>query len=313
MFKLAHLSDPHIGPLPAPRLIELLNKRISGFLSWHLNRRKLHKMLALKIVADDIKAHRPDHIALTGDLINISLPGEYENAFRWLTEFGRPDSITFVPGNHDAYIAKAWEAGIARWSQYYAGDMRLPGVHGGGMNTQFPFVRLRRHIAIIGASSATPTAIGMASGRLGGEQVEALRKALAETGRRGFFRVLMIHHPPVPGICPRRKSLLDCGELLSVLQAEGAELVLFGHDHRQHHVEFSSRAGKVHMFGVPSASLWPKNGAAAAWNLYGIRRAERAWLTEVTIRGLDAEAGSMATVTRLELEHRRSAEEPHDE
>ena len=85
MFKLAHLSDPHLGPLPAALVAELLSKRLSGFLSWHLNRRRIHDMKSLQQLLDDIKAHRPDHIALTGDLINIALPGEYENALTWLT------------------------------------------------------------------------------------------------------------------------------------------------------------------------------------------------------------------------------------
>ena len=313
MFKLAHLSDPHLGPLPAARLSELLNKRISGFLSWHLNRRRIHNTLALQLLLEDIKAHRPDHIALTGDLINISLPGEYENAFRWLTRLGRPDSITFVPGNHDAYIAKAWEAGVGMWSKYYAGDMRLPGVRGGGMSSQFPFVRLRRYVAIIGVSSARPTGIGMASGWLGSEQIEALRKALAETRQRGFFRILMVHHPPVPGLCPRRKSLLDCSELLSVLESEGAELVLFGHDHRQHYVELNSPHGQIHLFGVPSASLWPKKGTTAGWNLYNIRRQERSWVTDVTVRSLDIAEKSMVTRSKLQLEQQRFGEVQHDE
>jgi 3',5'-cyclic AMP phosphodiesterase CpdA len=313
MFKLAHLSDPHLGPLPAARPVELLNKRISGFLSWHLNRRRIHDMLALKILLEDIRSQRPDHIAVTGDLINISLPGEYENALRWLSELGRPDSVTFVPGNHDAYIDDAWEQGVGMWSKYYAGDMRLLGVRGGGMSSQFPFVRLRRYAAIIGVSSARPTGIGMASGWLGREQIEALQKALSETRRRGFYRILMIHHPPVPGLCPKRKSLLDCGELLTVLESEGAELVLFGHDHRQHYIKRSSRYGQIHMFGVPSASLWQKKGTMAGWNLYAVRRQENSWLTDVTVRTLDIATRSMVTGSHLQLEHRRMGEVQYDE
>ena len=30
MFRLAHLSDPHVGPLPRPRLRELVGKRVTG-------------------------------------------------------------------------------------------------------------------------------------------------------------------------------------------------------------------------------------------------------------------------------------------
>src|SRR5688572_19054384 len=196
MFKLAHLSDPHLGPLPAAKMAELLGKRISGFLSWHLNRRRIHDMRSLQQLLDDIKAHRPDHIALTGDLINIALPGEYVNASNWLAALGSPEIVSLVPGNHDAYIAAGWEKGFARWSAYCAGEMRLPGSGSQADISPFPFVRLRRNIALIGVSSARPTGIGIAAGWLGREQIEALRKLLLHTRERGFFRVLMIHHPP---------------------------------------------------------------------------------------------------------------------
>jgi 3',5'-cyclic AMP phosphodiesterase CpdA len=308
MFKLAHLSDPHLGPLPAARPIELLSKRVSGYLSWHLNRRRIHRMEALQLVLEDIKSHQPDHVALTGDLINISLPGEYENASQWLKQLGASDWITLVPGNHDAYIARAWKEGIRAWSEYYAGDKRPDDAPDDGRLSPFPFVRFRRNVAIIGVSTAQPTAIGVAAGWLGAEQIEAVRIILAETRHRGFFRILLIHHPPVPGLCPRRKSLLDADRLAPVLAAEGAELVLFGHNHRHHHVEVSSKFGPIHLFGVPSASLGPDQGQAAGWNLYNVRRHEGSWITDVTVRSLDVGAGSMVTLDQLRLEQRRSGE-----
>ena len=42
MFTLAHLSDPHLAPLPKPRLSELLNKRITGYINWRRRRRFIH-------------------------------------------------------------------------------------------------------------------------------------------------------------------------------------------------------------------------------------------------------------------------------
>ncbi|MGH6874561.1 MAG: metallophosphoesterase family protein [Aestuariivirgaceae bacterium] len=313
MFQLAHLSDPHLGPLPSARLSELLNKRLSGYLSWHLSRRKIHTPRALQLVLEDIRAHKPDHVALTGDLVNIGLPSEYENAHRWLEQFGPPDWITFVPGNHDAYITHIWRHGIGKWRSYFTGDMRISGVSSSDENLQFPFVRQRRYVAMIGVSSAIASGVGRAWGELGNRQIEDLRATLAETRRRGFYRVLLIHHPPLAGLCPPRKSLLDAKMLLPVLEAEGAELVLFGHNHEHHHIELPSANGPVHLFGVPSASLWPAAGTTAAWNLYGIRRQERSWLTNVTIRALDGKSGSMVTLSTMQLEHRRMIEVEYNE
>jgi 3',5'-cyclic AMP phosphodiesterase CpdA len=313
MFKLAHLSDLHLGPLPRARFAELLNKRLSGYLSWHLNRRKIHTPLALQLVVEDIRAHRSDHVALTGDLVNIGLPSEYENANLWLEQFGPPSWITFVPGNHDAYITEIWQQGIAKWRGYLTGDMRISGVSPSDADLQFPFVRVRRYVALIGVSSAIATGVGRAWGELGKRQIEDLRVTLAETLRRGFYRVLLIHHPPLAGLCPPRKSLIDATMLLPVLESEGAELVLFGHNHEHHHIELASANGPVHMFGVPSASLWPAAGTTAAWNLYGIRRQERSWLTDVVIRGLDGKTGTMVTLSTLRLEHRRMIEVEYNE
>ena len=38
MFRLAHLSDVHLGPLPDVSYRQLASKRITGYLTWHRNR-----------------------------------------------------------------------------------------------------------------------------------------------------------------------------------------------------------------------------------------------------------------------------------
>ena len=43
MFVLAHLSDPHLSPLPTPRLRELTGKRLLGYLNWRRSRRDEHR------------------------------------------------------------------------------------------------------------------------------------------------------------------------------------------------------------------------------------------------------------------------------
>ena len=40
-FTLAHLSDPHLAPLPVARLRDLAGKRAFGYLNWIRNRHKL--------------------------------------------------------------------------------------------------------------------------------------------------------------------------------------------------------------------------------------------------------------------------------
>src|SRR2546430_17596700 len=83
MFVLAHLSDPHLGPLPTPRLAELVGKRATGFLNWRRKRRLIHRGDVLARIVADLKAQAAGPIAGTGDLVNISLPVEYPAARPW--------------------------------------------------------------------------------------------------------------------------------------------------------------------------------------------------------------------------------------
>ena len=72
MFRLAHISDVHLGPLPALTFLELFSKRITGFVNWHRNRRRHLFTNTLDIVLDDIERQNPDHLAITGDLVNLA-------------------------------------------------------------------------------------------------------------------------------------------------------------------------------------------------------------------------------------------------
>jgi 3',5'-cyclic AMP phosphodiesterase CpdA len=107
------------------------------------------------------------------------------------------------------------------------------------ITTPFPYVRLRRNVALIGLSTAVPQPLHRASGILGPTQLDALEILLNDLRERGFARVVMIHHPPLPGLASSRKALIDAGQLRNVLEAQGAELVLHGHNHE--HMQTRSR------------------------------------------------------------------------
>ena len=103
-FTLAHLSDPHLPPLPAARLRDLAGKRALGYLNWTRNRHKYHRRDVLDALVSDMQEQRPDHIAITGDLVNLALEAEFSPAQAWLESVGPPDQVTVIPGNHDAYV-----------------------------------------------------------------------------------------------------------------------------------------------------------------------------------------------------------------
>ena len=237
----------------------------------------------------DIKAAQPDHIALTGDLINISLRREFEVGAAWLRRFGTGEEISFVPGNHDAYVHVAPEKGIAQWAAYMAPDVNvLPRETNPSDRPGFPYVRQRRNVALIGVSTGVPAALHRASGTVGPGQLEALALILKALRERGYCRVIMIHHPPLPGQCVRRRGLDDCEALAEVLKREGAEFILHGHNHTHMHAELATQTGTAHVLGVPSASNAPGgHKPVAAWYHYRIRRQHGLWQADVTVRGFD--------------------------
>src|ERR1700742_5035702 len=137
MFILAHLSDPHLPPLPRPSPSELLSKRGLGYINWLRKRRSIHRADMLGALVAVLKTRAPDHIAVTGDLINLSLINEFAPAREWLDALGEPRAVTFVPGNHDAYVRRARTFAQEHWGDFMRGDA----------GESFPFVRKRGPVA----------------------------------------------------------------------------------------------------------------------------------------------------------------------
>lgn len=299
MFVLAHLSDPHLGSLPKPRLLELASKRAVGFLNWHHNRRAGHRADVLATLIVDMKSFSPDHLAVTGDLINISLEAEFEPARLWLEALGTPKDVTVIPGNHDAYVGATASHSGRHWGAFMTNDAVQVLV---GQPISYPFVRRRGPAALIGLSSAVPTLPFLATGRLGSEQLGRLAKILDELKREKLFRVVMVHHPPVsrPGLYLRR--LEDGRAFRKVLAEHGAELVIHGHDHVHSLIWLDGVDRRIPACGVPSASAPPgRHDEAAGYNLYQITGAPGAWHCEVISRGFRADGNELTELARQKI------------
>ncbi|MHA1528904.1 MAG: metallophosphoesterase family protein [Alphaproteobacteria bacterium] len=264
---LAHLTDAHL-PLGRPSLVEGLGKRGLSYVNWLRKRRFLHRPeVAARIVAD-LKAAKPDFIAMTGDLVNFSLEQEFANGADWLAGLGPPGQIGVTPGNHEAMV-RGFEARMMRhWAAYVTGD---------DGRTGFPWLRRRRGVALIGLSSAVATPPFMATGRLGEDQIGALAGLLSATGREGLCRVVLVHHPPT-SITQSRKALTDRAALCEVIASTGAELVLHGHTHRADLSWIDTAAGRVPVIGAPACGMRPGVGlAAGAWRRLEISRHGPGW------------------------------------
>ncbi len=283
MFVLAHLSDPHLGPIPEARLSELLGKRFFGMMNWIGARRRNFGASTLAPLIADLAAQAPDHIAVTGDLVNVSLPAEFDTGATFLASLGTPDKVSVIPGNHDAYVRSAMTYHLERWAPFLAGDETHPGTP---VDTEaFPYVRRRGPIAIVGVSTAIPTAVFLASGKAGKAQLERLRALLRQLKAEGLFRVVLIHHPPV-GERHSHRDLRDAPAVRAALAEGGAELVLHGHDHRASLGHIEGVAPPIPVVGVPSASAGPEDGRGAGrYNLYRISGGPGAWVCDMESRG----------------------------
>ena len=171
----------------------------------------------------DALALRSDHIAITGDLVNLGLPAEHEAALSGYANVGPPDKVTVIPGNHDIYSSMRGDRGVARWADYMGCEEDT---------LAFPFVRRVGPLALVGLNSAVETPPFIASGRLGPHQLEIAQEQLAELGEEGAIRVVLIHHPPLASLDTPRRGLKDAAHLTRLLERGDAELVLYGHNHK---------------------------------------------------------------------------------
>ncbi len=305
MMRLVHLTDLHL-PIPAPpSLAELLNKRALGYLSWRRNRQFRHSQSALEAIVADAASARPDFTAISGDLVNISLVSEFSYAAQWLNENFDTRSAALVPGNHDAYVPMPWTEGAGSFENFMIGErsddaaLRAP-----RKASDFPFVRSVGEVSFVFANSAPATAPGLATGKLGAEQIRRIGLELARLKAAGRCRVLVLHHPVTEGATPGRKALVDRAALRSALAKSGVELVLHGHTHHSVWATVETPDGPRPVIGGGSASHGDSRGKyrPARYNLFMIDGDPRVgWRIEIVVRELDPASGDVKTADRRTL------------
>lgn len=304
MFRLAHISDVHLGPLPDVTYRDLVSKRMVGYVNWQRNRRRSLTEGTLGSIVADIKAAHLDHLAVTGDLVNLALDAELELAKLWLETLGKPHDVSVVPGNHDAYVPGAFDKACRLWAPWMSGD----GHHGLVEHATFPYLRVRGKVALIGVSTARATAPFMASGFFREAQATRLAKVLQETGAKGLFRIVMIHHPPVRNAVPQHKRLLGIGRFHATVMGHGAELVLHGHSHLPTLSWIGGRAKPIPVLGVSAAGQAPGgHKPGAQYNLIEIDGEAGDWAIRLTRRGATGLSTPLVDLVSMDISTRAKA------
>ncbi|MGF0538763.1 metallophosphoesterase family protein [Agrobacterium sp. ES01] len=300
MFKLAHISDVHLGPLPKLTLRELASKRITGYVNWHRNRRKHLFSNALELMMSGVNQHTPDHLAITGDLVNLATGIEIRAAADWLKLTCDPVKTTLVPGNHDAYVPGARDKALAAWYDFVRGDndpLIFDKEH-----RLFPTITRRGPVALIGCSTSNATLPFSASGYFSSRQARETVDLLKAAGEEGLFRVVLIHHPPIRGATTPHKRMIGIRRFAATIATGGAELVLHGHTHLNTINYLQTRDRNVPVVGIASASQGP--GATkppAAFNLFSISGQQGAWKLHLDRHSLNAKASGMEITCRQDF------------
>lgn len=278
--------------MPRPQPSEWSVKRILGYLSWHRNRKAKHSADVLTILKADMALFPGDHIIFGGDQTNLALDSEYRAVREWAQDLGKSidkssADISMIPGNHDAYRKDHESAFWQFWGMYAQGD--------DSQNQEFPFVRKRGKMAIIGVSSAIQTPPFAAWGKVGTVQLEKLRAVLRALGSDGYCRMIAIHHPPQKNGAIYRKRLIDAAAFRQVIEETGAELILHGHNHKMLMSEIKGPHAMVPVRGSGSGSSNGKGMQPAHYQVIEIEDAADHWNIRINHRRLEPDRRVFAT------------------
>ena len=222
--RLIHLSDPHLSSLDDVKLRNLRGKRVLGYQSWYRRRRHQYTVDVLRPVTRAVRSEAADVIVVSGDLVHLGMADELRQAGEWLDSLGKPEQVLVIPGNHDCYHSQSWPLVKSAFGPYLSLQGEPDSTRDG-----YPLLRRSGEVVIVAACTAEPTAWWSASGSLGTAQRDRLEMVLAQAGES--FTFLVLHHPPLPGMAPRRKSLRDAPALAELLRRHAPDVVLHGHLH----------------------------------------------------------------------------------
>jgi 3',5'-cyclic AMP phosphodiesterase CpdA len=257
LMTLAQISDLHLPLSGGFDVRQWTMKRSFGYLNWQLLRKKTFSLAVVEALIADMRLQNPDHVVVTGDLVNLGLPSELEAATGFLRTLGTPEGVSVVPGNHDIYARLRGDNGVRRWQAYMSSDEfgreQLKGAE--VRDDGFPFVRRRGPVVLIGLNSALPMPPFVAAGKLGAQQLSALEIALKRLSGSGLVRIVLIHHPPLASLASRRRRLLDASDFEKLLFCYGADLVLHGHNHTNSLVWAPGLHGNIPIVGISAGGM----------------------------------------------------------
>src|SRR5690606_41042997 len=118
--RFAHVSDLHLPCEPQLAWSGHFSKRQLSVWSWR-RRRAVQRPEILEALRDDLRAHAPAQVLVSGDITNFSLPGEFARAAEWLDSLAPSGAVHIVPGNPAPLVRAACAEGMRRLRPFPGG------------------------------------------------------------------------------------------------------------------------------------------------------------------------------------------------
>lgn len=266
--RIAQLSDIHVPDFVGVTPRDFMNKRITGALNLLTGRRGAHPLDITERLIEDVTAQGLDHVLVTGDITNLSLPGEFQRVSRLLRLLGGYDRLTVIPGNHDVYTHGAERQ--RRFLSYF-GEVLF---RDAGKASDFPAIKDLGDVVVAGLCSAIATPPLMAYGRVSEAQLEALRTGLGAASNEGKYKVVMVHHNlhDEPSRWHRlTASLRNKDAVIDACFDAKVDLVLHGHTHRAHRFQLTRGDHTLTITGSGSSTQASHDpDRVARYNIYAV-------------------------------------------
>jgi 3',5'-cyclic AMP phosphodiesterase CpdA len=200
-----------------------------------------------------------DHLVLSGDLTGLAYDAEFALARAALEPIARPELLTVVAGNHDRFTP---ESERDETFEKHFGDLLQSDLPEYCAEGPYPFVRLLKdEAAVVGLNSARANLFpGLAHGRVGPRQLDALAALLDDPRLQGRMVFVAVHHTPlrpygwfdVPG-----HGMVDADKLLRIVRGP-RRAVLSGHIHQRYWLQATS--DRPHIFCAGSSTCSGEEG-----------------------------------------------------
>lgn len=267
--RIAHISDLHLTHLKWRDFNKFFNRRILGGINLLTFRKGLHTMRVMEALLKSLKEQKYDHIVISGDLTNLSLPTEFKNVKSFISLLGDYDKITPIPGNHDRYAKESFEEKVF---ESYFGDYLW---NWDDKNYgRFPVLKKIDFVNIFCLDSTCPTPPALSYGIVEKKEIEEFEK-LIRFSKKDNFNILLIHHNlHRRGIIAEMTArLLNRDEIISIILKNDLHLVLHGHNHTPYKWNLIKNGKIIPIISTGSSTAETHSKfLAGKYNIYSINK-----------------------------------------